>query len=84
MLGIFEDERRENGRISPYPPGTGRIWARIARGDMGGAPPDRLSGGRPRGPWGEGLWWSAPRRLRLLALGQSRSRQARNLMVNRA
>ncbi len=64
MLGIFEDERRDNGRISPYPPGTGRIWPKIVVV--------------------EGLWWSAPRRLRLLALGQSRSRQARNLVVNRA
>ncbi len=84
MLSIFEDERRENGRISPYPFGTERIWPGIARGDMGGAPPDHLSGGRPRGPRGEALWWLAPRRLRLLALGQSRSRQARNLTVNRA
>ena len=47
MLGIFEDVRRENGRISPYPFGTERIWPGIARGDMGGAPPDHLSGGRP-------------------------------------
>ncbi len=63
MLSIFEDERRENGRISPYPSGTERIWPRIVVG--------------------EGLWCSAPRRLRLLALGQSHSRQARNLTVNR-
>ena len=63
MPGIFEDERRENERISPYPTGTGRIWSRIVVG--------------------EGLWWSAPRRLHLLALGQSHSRQAHNLMVNR-
>lgn len=26
MPGVFEDERREYGRISPYPYGTGRIW----------------------------------------------------------
>ena len=63
MLSIFEDEGRENGRISPYPAGTGRIWPRIVVGN--------------------GLWWSAPRRPRLLALDKSRSRQDHNLTANR-
>ncbi len=49
----------------------------------GGCPPEQTCGERPRRSRNEGLWWSAPRRLCLPAPGQSRSRQARNRIVNR-
>ena len=79
----FEGSRFLFDLYSSFRPKPATAGRRRRRGRGGCAPPEQPCGGRPRGSRGEGSWWSAPRRPCLPAPGQSRSRQARNLIVDR-